>query len=165
MIRQIQDKDNRVIQRMKPEMVRQLQPKSSTWELLREALRDVVNHKKGTGKRARSKKVVISGKTGTAQVVALKALKKYKEKGDIPFRFRDHAWFAGFAPYDKPKIGVTVIIEHGGPGGKVAAPLVKRIIEAYNKIYPFQQKSVSDGLPPEKENPATLKAPTTPQGA
>ncbi len=162
-IRQTQDKGNRVVQRMKPELVRQLQPKTHAWEILENALKDVVNHKEGTGRGARSKKVVIAGKTGTAQVVALKALKKYEEE-DIPFEFRDHSWFAGYAPFEKPKIAVAVIIEHGGSGGKVAAPMVKKIIEAYDKIYPFQQKSVSDGLPAEKieQNPITTPAP---QGA
>lgn len=163
-VRQTQDKENLVIKRMKPELVRQLQPKSNAWALIREALMDVVNHKEGTGRGARSKGVVIAGKTGTAQVVALKALKKYKEKKDIPFQFRDHSWFAGYAPYEKPQIGVAVIIEHGGSGGKVAAPLVRHIIEAYDKIYPFQQKSVQDGMPPGKTKPEALST-APPQGA
>ena len=44
-----------------------------------------------------------------------------------------HAWFVGFAPVDNPEIVVSVIVEHGGRGGAVAAPIAKRVIEEYLK--------------------------------
>ena len=81
----------------------------------------------GTARQARSSRVNIAGKTGTAQVVALRAA-----TGDnVPNEFRDHAWFVAYAPLDYPRIAVAVLVEHGGHGGSAAAPLAKRLIEAY----------------------------------
>ncbi len=82
---------------------------------------------KGTARRAQSSKVKIAGKTGTAQVVALRAT----IGKDVPRKFRDHAWFVAYAPFDHPGIAVAVLIEHGGHGGSAAAPLAKKLIEAY----------------------------------
>lgn len=149
LIKQIKDKDNQVLTAPEPELVEQLQPKTHALDVIRKALLGVVYDKKGTGRRAGSRKIKVAGKTGTAQVVALSALSKYEEDEDIPFEFRDHSWFVGFAPYDNPKVGVAVILEHGGSGGKVAAPLVRKIIEAYNKVNTLDKPSTPDGLPPE----------------
>ena len=44
---------------------------------------------------------------------------------------RDHAWFAGYAPASEPKIALVVLVEHGGSGGKVAAPVAKKIVDGY----------------------------------
>jgi penicillin-binding protein 2 len=48
----------------------------------------------------------------------------------------DHAWFVAFAPIDAPRIAVTVLVEHGGHGGSVAAPIAKRVIETYLEAEP-----------------------------
>jgi penicillin-binding protein 2 len=72
--------------------------------------------------------VSIAGKTGTAQVVALK---DDDDKSEVPKKHRDHAWFVAFAPVEEPKIAVAVIVEHMGHGGSAAAPLAKTLIEAY----------------------------------
>jgi hypothetical protein len=70
--------------------------------------------------------VVIGGKTGTAQVIALG-----KGKG---MDYKDHAWFVGAAPMDNPKIAICVLVEHGGHGGSVSAPMAKQVVEAYLRI-------------------------------
>ena len=93
---------------------------------IRAALTDVVT--RGTARRARSSKVRIAGKTGTAQVVALRST---TSDDDVPIEFRDHAWFIAYAPLEQPRIAVAVLIEHGGHGGSVAVPLAKQLIEAY----------------------------------
>ena len=49
----------------------------------------------------------------------------------MPAKFRDHAWFAAFAPFDDPKIAVVVLAEHGGFGGAVSAPIAKKVIQKY----------------------------------
>jgi penicillin-binding protein 2 len=67
--------------------------------------------------------VAIGGKTGTAQVV-----KKGEEKKQADLK--DHAWFASFAPVDNPQIAVVVLVENGGFGGLVAAPVAKAVYEA-----------------------------------
>lgn len=98
-----------------------------TFRIIKEALADVV--KVGTATRAKSELVTIGGKTGTAQVAALRT----GPEESIPKKFRDHAWFIAFAPVESPKIAVAVLVEHMGHGGSAAAPLAKEIIEAYFK--------------------------------
>jgi len=85
---------------------------------LKEGLRNVVNEPHGTGLYARSEKIIISGKTGTAQNSSGKS----------------HAWFTGFAPFKNPKISVVVFIEHGGKGGLNPARFAKKIIEKAKEL-------------------------------
>ena len=89
------------------------------WSFLRYALVGVVNEG-GTGAAARIPGVQIAGKTGTAQSIA----KSDAAKG------QDHAWFASFAPADDPQYVVVVLVERGGKGGQVAAPIARQIYEA-----------------------------------
>jgi penicillin-binding protein 2 len=105
-----------------------IKAKPETFRFLKEALADVVT--KGTATRAKSSLVTIGGKTGTAQVAALRT----GPEENIPKKFRDHAWFVAFAPVDSPKIAVAVLAEHMGHGGAAAAPLAKELIETYIKL-------------------------------
>ena len=60
------------------------------------------------------------------------------------FRDRDHAWFASFAPYESPRVVVVVFLEHGGSGGKDAAPVARQILEAYHqRIEPIFQTTAA----------------------
>ncbi|HWR89191.1 MAG TPA: penicillin-binding protein 2 [Dissulfurispiraceae bacterium] len=95
-----------------------------TLALVKKGLAGVVNEGNGTAKGARSAMTVIGGKTGTAQVIG-------KRKGAVAERFMDHAWFVAFAPVEEPEIAVAIFVEHGGSGGKAAAPLARRAIDAY----------------------------------
>jgi len=72
----------------------------------------------------------IAGKTGTAQVIAMKQGEKYDEK-KIDERHRDHAWFIAFAPADKPRIALAVLAENGGHGGGTAAPIARKVMDYY----------------------------------
>ena len=98
----------------------------NTLKIIKDALKGVVYNPGGTGGAARSSLTEIAGKTGTAQAVGRRF------QGDTT-RFNDHAWFAAFAPVDKPEITVVVLVEHGGHGGAEAAPVAKKIIEEYVK--------------------------------
>ncbi len=105
-------------------------------QAIRQALLMVVNNRRGTGYRSRlrTKKWQMAGKTGTAQVVK-QELKTLKKVSETPWRYRDHAWFAAFAPFNHPKIAIAVMVEHGGHGGSTAAPIARKVIEFYlNKI-------------------------------
>ena len=88
------------------------------WAFLRDALRGVVSE--GTGRGARLPGIEVAGKTGTAQTIA---------KSDSA-RGQDHAWFASFAPADDPQVVVVVLVERGGKGGQVAAPIAREIYQA-----------------------------------
>jgi len=89
------------------------------WAFLRQALWAVVNDG-GTGGAARIPGLDIAGKTGTAQMIA----KSKAERGE------DHAWFASFAPVKEPEVVVVVLVERGGKGGQVAAPIARKIMNA-----------------------------------
>jgi penicillin-binding protein 2 len=112
--------------------------KPETFRIIKEALADVVT--KGTATKAKSAIVTIGGKTGTAQVAALRT----GPEENIPKKFRDHAWFVAFAPVESPKIAVVVLAEHMGHGGSAAAPLAKEIIETYMKLTPQVPAVISD---------------------
>ncbi|MDH5348140.1 MAG: penicillin-binding protein 2, partial [Nitrospira sp.] len=102
--------------------------KPETFRIIKDALAEVVT--KGTATRAKSSMVTIGGKTGTAQVAAL----RQGPEENIPKKFRDHAWFVAFAPVQSPQIAVVVLAEHMGHGGAAAAPLAKEVIETYIKL-------------------------------
>jgi len=72
----------------------------------------------------------IAGKSGTAQVVAIKQGEKY-DRSKVQERHRDHALFVGFAPADDPKIVVAVMVENGESGSGVAAPVVRQVMDAW----------------------------------
>lgn len=72
----------------------------------------------------------IAGKTGTAQVVAIKQGEKYDASKLSEFN-RDHAWFIAFAPADKPRIALAVLAENGGHGGSTAAPIARKVMDYY----------------------------------
>ncbi len=102
-------------------------------EILKSGLYGVVNESHGTGWRARLEGRDVCGKTGTAQVIAGRMSSKY-----LPYELRDHAWFACFAPLEKPEIAVVVLVEHGGFGGAAAAPIAGAVIKKY-----FELKDIS----------------------
>jgi penicillin-binding protein 2 len=91
------------------------------WAFIRQSLWAVVNDG-GTGVAARIPGLDIAGKTGTAQTIA----NSKSSKG------QDHAWFAAFAPVKDPEVVVVVIVERGGHGGEVAAPIARQI---FNSIF------------------------------
>ncbi|MGH7898308.1 MAG: penicillin-binding protein 2 [Candidatus Binatia bacterium] len=105
--------------------------RSSTLTQVRNALRDVVQSERGTGKRARLEGIEVAGKTGTSQVVRLRSEKKVDQM-TLPREHRDHAWFVAFAPVGAPEIAIACLIEHaGGGGGAMAAPVVQKVLEYY----------------------------------
>ncbi len=72
----------------------------------------------------------IAGKTGTAQVIAMKQGEKYDAK-DVGERLRDHAWFIAYAPAENPQIALAVLVENGGHGGTTAAPIARKVMDYY----------------------------------
>jgi penicillin-binding protein 2 len=105
----------------------------------------VVNEPGGTAFSKRLKDIKVAGKTGTAQVATLGAVRLKTHQMD--FFQRDHAWFAGFAPAEDPEIAVVVINEHGGHGGSDAAPTAMAVIKKY-----FDLKKEDAANPPPRQN-------------
>jgi penicillin-binding protein 2 len=112
-----------------------------TLEIVRDAMEQAV--RSGTARAATGGKFTAAGKTGTAQVYKHSAGIKSE---DLPKEERDHAWFVGYAPADRPRIAFAVVVEHGGHGGVTAAPIARRVLELF-----FER-------PPELDPPAEEQA-------
>ena len=100
------------------------------WEDVRAGMLHVVDSQRGTAKRIRSDRYAIAGKTGTAQVFTVAQDEEYDEE-TLEKKLRDHALFIAYAPADDPQIAVAVVVENGGHGGSVAAPIARQIMDAY----------------------------------
>ncbi len=103
-------------------------------------------NKEGTGARAfAGAQYTSGGKTGTAQVIAMKQNEKYDE-AKVAERHRDHSWFIAFAPVENPKIALAVIVENGGFGARAAAPLARVMLDYYllGKVPPGLQQAVPE---------------------
>jgi len=104
------------------------------WDTIIKAMVNVAHSPRGTARRiGEDSPYKIAGKTGTSQVFGLKEEEKYDAE-KIAEKLRDHALFIAFAPVDDPQIVVAVIVENGGSGGKVAAPIARTIMDAYLEI-------------------------------
>jgi penicillin-binding protein 2 len=124
-----------------------------------EALYAVGNEEKGTAFPVRDKNLEVAGKTGTAQT-------GYVNTGaDDPkkawYLSRDHAWFAAYSPAKAPEIAVVVLVEHGGSGPTVAAPIAMQVIRDYHRLQQMRAaKAVAskdggrDKKPDAKDAPA-----------
>ena len=130
MIETVRDPDGHIIEQFQPTVLDRFDDQGSNLEIIKEGLIEAVNGRRGTARRAKLDNITVAGKTGTAQVVRLKQYKHLKEE-DIPYKYRDHAWFTCFAPAERPEIAVTVLVEHGLHGGSAAAPIAKAVLEKY----------------------------------
>ena len=103
------------------------------WQTIINAMTQVVFGAHGTARSiSKGLKYKIAGKTGTAQVYGIKQDEEADEdQSNIAKKLRDHALFIAFAPADAPKIAVAVIVEHGGHGGSKAAPIARKVMDAY----------------------------------
>ena len=99
-------------------------------EIVKQALIAVVNEPFGTGGKARIEGITVAGKTGSVQVVASEKAESFDPDGEIPYDYRDHAWFVAIAPAEEPKIAVAILVEHGEHGSN-AAPIARKLIKQY----------------------------------
>jgi penicillin-binding protein 2 len=118
--------DGRILEERQnaPDVMRVLDIEPAILSEIMRGMMGVVEDKRGTGKRAalpESSGIRVGGKTGTAQVAS-------RESG---LNHEDHAWFAGFAPAENPRIIVVTLIENGGHGGEVAAPVTRKVMMKY----------------------------------
>lgn len=122
--------------------------------LVRNAMDTVVNQPGGTAFRSRIKEPEfrMGGKTGTAQVRRISKQERENrvlKNEELPWKERDHALFVGYAPIDAPRYAIAVIVEHGGGGSKVAAPIARDVLEEAqrrNVARPGEEQSVEQPL-------------------
>ena len=104
----------------------QVAVRPETLATIRAGMRAVVSEQ-GTGWRARIPGISICGKTGSAQVVAHTVLARHTGTAAL----LPHGWFIAFAPEEKPRIAIAVLVEHGGSGGEAAAPVAHEILSRF----------------------------------
>ncbi len=114
---------------------------SKNLDVLKEALSAVVNLPIGTAHSARIQEegMEMVGKTGTAQVRRISTAERAEgvvANEALPWKERDHALFVAYAPKDKPRYAVSIVVEHGGSGAHTTAPLARDILLACQKINP-----------------------------
>lgn len=102
-------------------------------DLIRDAMFAVCNETGGTayGSRIPNPETAMAGKTGTSQVRRITQEQRRRglpEQDEIPWQFRNHAMFVGYAPMDAPKYAVAVVVEHGGSGSRAAAPVARDLL-------------------------------------
>jgi penicillin-binding protein 2 len=100
---------------------------------MKEAMIDVVYGEGGTARNIQvsTPALAIGGKTGTSQVRRITMEEReegIRENEELPWRFRDHALFVGFAPIEQPRFACAVVVEHGGSGSQVAAPICRDVL-------------------------------------
>ena len=158
-VERVESPDGQTLEEFAPRVRREISVAPETLATVRQALVGVVNESKGTAYKNRSTEIEVAGKTGTAQVHG-----RHTELGG--YEAGDHAWFVGFAPAGRPRIAVAVLVEHGGHGGDVAAPVAMEIIDKYfETIAPADREAPHVGLPRRHKNlveapePAAAEAP------
>lgn len=152
--------------RYKPQFIRkignQVQPpiieshvdaKPEYWNVIFEGMEEVMQGARGTARRASEKAdYKMAGKSGSAQVVGIAQDAKYDSKA-LAERHRDHALFISFAPLEDPQIAVAVMVENAEGGSSQAAPVARRVMDAYLRGYIIKQ---DDPLPPLGYHPKAI---------
>ena len=118
--------------------------------LVRQGTDGVVNGARGTARRARIAEpgFEMGGKTGTVQVRRITKAEReigVRKNEDLPWKDRDHAVFVGYAPVHAPRYAVAVVVEHGGGGSTVAAPIARDILLATQRRSPIRAAAVGRG--------------------
>ncbi len=111
--RVVDQKTDRAVFEKQPELLQDAGVNQDYLRFIKDCMEQVVASDRGTGKKARIRGIRIAGKTGTSE----------NPHGD------NHAWFTAYAPVEDPKVGIIVLVENGGEGGIVAAPIAKRLME------------------------------------
>jgi len=155
-VRAVETSAGTVVQEFNPRVRRQIDIRPENLDMVNRAMIAGVNEEGGTAFRARVAGVDMAGKTGTAQVSHRLARGEEAEK--VWYFNREHAWFAGYAPSRAPEIAVVVLVEHGGAGGKHAAPVAFEVVRAFQEIEADRRESAQKGATRPASTPASAGA-------
>ena len=137
----IRKRNNIVVPQADPNYWQKLDIKPDFLKMIRFGMYAVVNENKGSGAKAKMDYhgMLLAGKTGTAQVKSVsRALREsgHFNSANLPWKYRPHALFICFAPYDDPQYAISLIVEHGNAAASVAAPLAREMMVATLKCDP-----------------------------
>jgi len=160
LVKRIVDPDGKTVRETNNEIIGTASFPKESFRLVKLGMLAVVNEPGGTGAKARQYDVKVAGKTGSSQVVKMR-----NGKNSSKYEFRDHAIFVAFAPFEKPEIAVSVVVEHGEHGGSAAAPIAGKILRAYFDSKKPPRKPTS-GSPEEDQDDVDsekMSEPVTPK--
>jgi len=136
-----------------PEVLRHVSIDPHALDTVRRAMKSVVEA--GTGGRARLPGITVVGKTGTVQVFKASS---GVDSDKLSKAQRDHGWFIGYAPMESPTVAFAVLVEHGGHGGNIAAPVVRKVLEVFFGLPP-RWEPPEPGPGPDEEEVQIARAP------
>lgn len=124
-------------------------PQANLAVMLR-GMRAVINDPRGTAFRQRivDQNWTFGGKTGTSQVRRITEEERrvgLRKPDQVPWRERDHALFVGYAPLESPRYAISVIVEHGGGGSSVAAPIAKEVLSEAMRLERERERTRPQG--------------------
>ncbi len=146
LVDRLESPDGKVLERFEPQVVRSVEIPEQHRQIVVDSLAAVVNDPGGTAYARRLTEVRVAGKTGTAQVARIGAVRLKTHQ--MEYWQRHHAWFAAFAPAEAPELAIVVLNEHGGQGGSDAAPTAMAI---FKKYFELKQLDAVEG-PPKRTN-------------
>jgi len=155
LVRAVESEDGTVVQDFAPRVRRKVNVKPSNLALVNEALYAVVNETIGTAYQVRDPALDVAGKTGTAQTAPAPPGAAEKDPKMMDWYRANHAWFAAYAPAKAPEIAVAVLVEHGGGGPTIAAPIALQIIRDYERL--TAQRAGRPPPPPRVHTTPTTK--------
>jgi len=132
LVRAVETSDGAVVQDFPPRVRQKAKVSPENLARVNDALYAVVNEDKGTAYPVRDRTLEVAGKTGTAQTGYVNTGSDDPKKAW--YLSRDHAWFAAYSPAKAPEVAVIVLVEHGGSGPTVAAPIAMQIIKEYHRL-------------------------------
>lgn len=145
LVHHFEDLEGDPVSRFTPRVMEERLFGPETAAIIRRGMDRVVQDPAGTARRfVYNEHILIGGKTGTAEVS-----KKYlgRRFTDVPYKYRDHAWFISYAPSDNPQIAMVVMVEHGGAGGMIAGAITRKIYEDYFGVPPLEPPAQTPAEP------------------
>ena len=155
LVRAVETSDGAVVQDFPPRVRQKAKVQPNNLALVQDALYAVVNEEKGTAYPVRDHTLEVAGKTGTAQTGYVNTGNDDPKKAW--YLSRDHAWFAAYSPAKAPEIAVVVLVEHGGSGPTVAAPIAMQVIKEYHRLQ--AARSLKGAAPTPAQPPKTATPP------
>lgn len=133
----------------------------NNWDIVLDAMYGTVNREGSARTAFRGAHYISAGKTGTAQLVTIAQDETY-DASKLSKKNHDNAMYVGYAPYDKPQIALTVVVENAGHGGAQAAPIARKIMDNYFKDQVFPEHQVIEYLGQKTEKIELSKAEAQP---
>ena len=132
LVRAVETSDGAIVQDFPPRVRHKANVRPENLDRVDDALFAVVNDPKGTAYPVRDTTLDVAGKSGTAQTGYVAG--KDTDARTAAYNSQNHAWFVAFSPSKNPEIAVVVLIEHGGSGPTIAAPLAMQMIRDYDRL-------------------------------